>query len=140
MCCACVSKQMVPLASADGVLVQYNVSHGLGPFSLPDLEQWLRNRHEFTSMQQQQLLRAQQCMKAQADKHSGCLQHRLIQKGGTTSRQVLVRWNGLPSSLATWESYEELRRLHPSTAAWGQAFPSGGGGESVMLWALAGPQ
>jgi hypothetical protein len=39
---------------------------------------------------------------------AGWLQQRLIQKGDTTSRQVLVRWKGLPTSLATWESYEEL--------------------------------
>jgi hypothetical protein len=31
----------------------------LNAYSMPDLEQWLRNRQEFTSMLQQQLLRAQ---------------------------------------------------------------------------------
>jgi hypothetical protein len=53
---------------------------------------------------------------------AGWPRHRLIRKGGTTSQRVLVRWKGLPPSLATWESYDELRRLHPSTTAWGQAF------------------
>jgi hypothetical protein len=53
---------------------------------------------------------------------AGCLQNRLIQKGGSTSRQVLVRWHGLSPSLVTWESLEEIRRLHPLTTAWGQAF------------------
>jgi hypothetical protein len=38
----------------------------------------------------------------------GCLQHRLIRKGGSMSCQVLVRWHGLPPSLATWESFEEI--------------------------------
>jgi hypothetical protein len=52
---------------------------------------------------------------------AGCLQHRLIQKVGSTMRQVLVCWHGLPPSLATWESLEEIQRLHPSTVAWGQA-------------------
>jgi hypothetical protein len=185
---------------------------------VPDLEKWLHNRQEFTSMLQQQLLRAQQHMKAQADKHrserefqagdlvylkvqpyvqmslapcscqklsfrffgpykilqrvgvvayrldlpaqahihdvvhvsqlkkhmlpdamvsptitviqpntvlipAGCLHHhQLIRRGDTTSRRVLVHWKGLPASLATWELYEEMQRIHSSTTAWGQAF------------------
>jgi hypothetical protein len=52
----------------------------------------------------------------------GWLQHRLIKQGDSASRRVLVQWRGLPPSLATWESYEKLRQLHPSTSAWGQAF------------------
>jgi hypothetical protein len=171
--------------------------------SVPDLSEWLCNRQEFTSMLLLQLARAQQRMKAQADKHrskrefqvgdlvylkvrpyvqisiapqscqklsfrffdpyrilqrvgamaykldlpvharihnvvhvsqlkkhvlsdtpvssdisviqldndlipAGWLQHRLIRKGGTTSQRVLVCWKGLPPSLATWESYDEL--------------------------------
>jgi hypothetical protein len=39
---------------------------------------------------------------------AGWLRHRLIRKGGTTSQRVLVCWKGLPLSLATWESYDEL--------------------------------
>jgi hypothetical protein len=54
---------------------------------------------------------------------AGCLHHhQLIRRGDTTSRRVLVRWKGLPASLATWELYEEMRRIHSSTTAWGQAF------------------
>jgi hypothetical protein len=41
----------------------------LNACSVPDLEKWLLNRQEFTSMLQQQLLHAQQRMKAQANKH-----------------------------------------------------------------------
>jgi exosome complex RNA-binding protein Rrp4 len=36
---------------------------------MPDPGEWLHNRQEFTSMMQQQLLRAQQWMKVQTDKH-----------------------------------------------------------------------
>jgi hypothetical protein len=41
----------------------------LNACSVPDLEQWLYNRQEFTSMLQHQLLHAQHRMKVQADKH-----------------------------------------------------------------------
>jgi hypothetical protein len=41
----------------------------LNACSMPDPGEWLHNRQEFTSMMQQQLLRAQQWMKAHADKH-----------------------------------------------------------------------
>jgi hypothetical protein len=53
---------------------------------------------------------------------AGWLTHKLVQKGGTTTRRVLVRWHGLPVSLATWECYDELKRIHPSTVPCRQAF------------------
>ena len=37
--------------------------------TVPDLEQWLKEKDDMTNLIQQQLLRAQQRMKAQADKH-----------------------------------------------------------------------
>ncbi|KAK1686076.1 hypothetical protein QYE76_046924 [Lolium multiflorum] len=41
--------------------------------------------------------------------------------------QVLVRWKGLPDSLATWEAKEELKRRFPEYSAWGQAGSQGEG-------------
>jgi hypothetical protein len=42
-------------------------------------------------------------------------------------QQVLVKWNNLPPSLATWEDYEALRQEFPRATAWGQAAFQGGG-------------
>ena len=38
-----------------------------------------------------------------------------------TLEQVLVRWSGMPSSLATWENKADLRARFPRAPAWGQA-------------------
>jgi len=34
--------------------------------------------------------------------------------------QGLIKWSGLPSSLATWENMADLRRRFPRAATWGQ--------------------
>jgi hypothetical protein len=41
----------------------------LNACSVPYLEDWLRDRQQITTILQQQLLRAPQCMKSQAEKH-----------------------------------------------------------------------
>lgn len=46
------------------------------------------------------------------------LQRRLDSKGNT---QVLIKWSGLPSSLATWETLETVKQAFPLVPARGQA-------------------
>jgi hypothetical protein len=41
----------------------------------------------------------------------------------------LIKWSGLPASLATWENVLELKTRFPRAPAWGQAV--GEGGENV---------
>lgn len=36
-------------------------------------------------------------------------------------QRVLVRWTGLPASMATWEDLMLLRQRFPASLAWGQA-------------------
>jgi hypothetical protein len=55
------------------------------------------------------------------------LQSRLVSRGTDQVQQVLVKWNNLPSELATWEDYEALRQEFTRSTAWGQAVPQGGG-------------
>jgi hypothetical protein len=55
------------------------------------------------------------------------LESRLVQRGNCRVQQVLVKWNNLPPSLATWEDYEALRQEFPRATAWGQAAFQGGG-------------
>jgi len=59
------------------------------------------------------------------------LQTRLARRGTSSVQQVLVKWNNLPTSLATWEDYEALRQEFPRAAAWGQAAFQGGGDVST---------
>jgi hypothetical protein len=58
------------------------------------------------------------------------LQTRAVLRGHSTIQQVLVKWNNLPASLATWEDYEALRQEFPRATAWGQAVLQGQGGVS----------
>jgi hypothetical protein len=51
-----------------------------------------------------------------------CLVQQLIKKARATALRMLVRWRGLPSSLATWEEYETLKMAHPSTSACGRVY------------------
>jgi hypothetical protein len=54
------------------------------------------------------------------------LQTRMVARGKNHIQQVLVKWNNLSSSLATWEDYEALRQEFPQSSAWGQALSQGG--------------
>ncbi|XP_037473923.1 uncharacterized protein LOC119349941 [Triticum dicoccoides] len=63
----------------------------------------------------------------QAEHHPVAIHdHKLVRVKGELQPRFLVRWSGLPPSLATWEDPVELRRRFPSTAAWGQAATQGG--------------
>ncbi|CAD6238507.1 unnamed protein product [Miscanthus lutarioriparius] len=55
------------------------------------------------------------------------LQTRMVVRGSSSIPQVLVKWNNLPSALATWEDFEAVRQEYPRATAWGQAVFQGGG-------------
>ena len=45
--------------------------------------------------------------------------------------QGLIKWSGLPSSLATWENMADLRRRFPRAATWGQVASQEEGSVSI---------
>ena len=47
------------------------------------------------------------------------LEHRVVQRGGTSTSQVRVRWTDQPLELATWEIVTELQHHFPNAPAWG---------------------
>lgn len=49
------------------------------------------------------------------------LQRRIARVGAEVRLQVLVKWSGMPATLATWEAMEGLRQRFPRVPAWGQA-------------------
>lgn len=53
-------------------------------------------------------------------------------RGADKIQQVLVKWNNLPTALATWEDYEALRQEFPCCTAWGQAVSQGRGSVSNL--------
>jgi ribosomal protein L21E len=55
------------------------------------------------------------------------LETRSVRRGNSSIQQVLIKWNNLPSSLATREDYEALRQEFPRATAWGQAVFQGRG-------------
>ena len=55
------------------------------------------------------------------------LDRRLVKKGNTAVPQVLVKWVGIPSSLATWEDLHVCKTRFPGAIAWGQATPPAAG-------------
>jgi hypothetical protein len=64
---------------------------------------------------------------------SQVLQRRIVTRDGVTVPQVLVRWSGFPSELATWEDFEALHQRFPRAPAWGQACLQEGGMSGVRL-------
>jgi hypothetical protein len=48
-------------------------------------------------------------------------------KAGEPKCQLLIRWQGLPDALATWEDKNDLLLRFPEHPAWGQAGSKGGG-------------
>jgi hypothetical protein len=48
------------------------------------------------------------------------LQTRSVRHDNSMVQQVLIKWNNLPTSLATWDDYEALRHEFPCATAWGQ--------------------
>jgi len=56
------------------------------------------------------------------------LQRRVSSKDSAVVLQGLIKWSGLPQSLATWEDLEPLKQRFPRAPAWGQAVSKGRGG------------
>jgi hypothetical protein len=56
------------------------------------------------------------------------LQKRLDSTGKTV--EILVHWSGFPKSLATWENYDDLKRIFPGSSALELAETFGGGSVS----------
>lgn len=55
------------------------------------------------------------------------LQHRVSSTNSSIVLQGLIKWSGLPRSLATWEDLESLKQRFPRAPAWGQAGSKGRG-------------
>jgi hypothetical protein len=49
------------------------------------------------------------------------LARRRVRKGNSMQEQVLVRWDGLPPQLATWEADQDLHQLYYLDSVWGHA-------------------
>lgn len=54
------------------------------------------------------------------------LDRRLVRKGSAAVTQILIKWAGLPTEMATWEDYNVLRTKFPASTIWGPAGSSGG--------------
>jgi hypothetical protein len=65
------------------------------------------------------------------------LQTRQVRRRKTELEQALVKWTGLPASLATWENVADLKTRFPRAPAWGQAGGKGRG--NVMGQPAQGP-
>lgn len=61
------------------------------------------------------------------------LQTRSVHRGTDAVQQVLIKWNNLPSTLATWEDYETIGQEFPRAATWGQVAFQGGGMSQLHL-------
>ena len=53
---------------------------------------------------------------------------RRVSAGDRSALQGLIKWSGLPVSLATWENLESLRQRFPMAPTWGQVASQGEGG------------
>lgn len=51
------------------------------------------------------------------------LRRNLIKRGKTVVPYVLIKWTGMPTELATWENFRQLKSQFPHAPAWGQAGP-----------------
>lgn len=65
------------------------------------------------------------------------LQTRQVRRRHKTLEQGLIKWSGIPASLATWENMAELKTRFPRAPAWGQAAREGG--KTVMSPPAHGP-
>uniref|UniRef100_A0A453D8N5 Uncharacterized protein n=1 Tax=Aegilops tauschii subsp. strangulata TaxID=200361 RepID=A0A453D8N5_AEGTS len=61
------------------------------------------------------------------------LDRRLVKKGNNSHLQVLIKWDTVPPSSATWEDYDVLKARYPAAPAWGQAGSSGAGTVSTAV-------
>ena len=51
---------------------------------------------------------------------------RRVTAGARPVLQGLIKWSGMPASLATWENLEALRQRFPMASTWGQVDSQGG--------------
>lgn len=66
------------------------------------------------------------------------LQRCVVSSDNAIVLQGLIKWSGLPRSLATWEYVDSLRQRFPRAPAWGQAASKGGGVSSLLLGIVFG--
>lgn len=60
-------------------------------------------------------------------KPEAILDRHLVKKGNRAIPQVLIKWQDIPASAATWEDYNVVKTRFPTAVAWGQAtLPDGG--------------
>jgi len=59
------------------------------------------------------------------------LDRRVHNKAHCTSYQLLIKWQGYPPELATWEDKDDILWRYLEFTAWGQAVANGGG--NVMV-------
>jgi hypothetical protein len=59
------------------------------------------------------------------------LDRRVHNQAHRTSYQLLIKWQGCSTDLATWEDEDDILRRYPKFTAWGQAVANGGG--NVMV-------
>lgn len=60
------------------------------------------------------------------------LDTRVVSRGANQVQQVFIKWNNLPSTLASWKDYDALRQEFPRATAWGQAVFQEGKGVSTV--------
>lgn len=65
------------------------------------------------------------------------LDHHVVHSSASPKSQLLVHWDILPTSLATWEEIHDLCRYFPEAPAWGQAGFQGRGSVMCCISELA---
>ncbi|KAK3133105.1 hypothetical protein QOZ80_6AG0532360 [Eleusine coracana subsp. coracana] len=60
------------------------------------------------------------------------LHKRVVVRGVSSVQQGLIKWFGLPATLATWEDLEALQQRFPRAPSWGQAGFKGEGDVSTL--------
>ncbi|KAJ1292412.1 hypothetical protein BS78_02G389500 [Paspalum vaginatum] len=59
--------------------------------------------------------------------HEAVLDGKRAPQGNSVVAQVLIRWTGLPDSMATWEEEVDAHRRYPHAPAWGHTGSQGEG-------------
>jgi hypothetical protein len=61
------------------------------------------------------------------------LDRRLVKKGSTTITQILIKWEGIPVEMVSWEDYTLLQSRFPNSSISGPTGASGGGTVTSVL-------
>lgn len=56
-----------------------------------------------------------------------------MKKGSAAVTQILIKWEGIPVEMASWEDYTVLQSRFPNSSIWGPAGASGGGTVTSVL-------